>query len=234
MATKICFVSDLHMFSERSNSDRYSEQLQSAAHRSDLFIFGGDIFDFKWSKFQTIAKAIENSVSWLQEFISRFPTTKFCYLIGNHDCIADFVSELEKLQNDNLLQLEHYYLRQHETVFLHGDVIDTDGTQAELERYRSRWQHGVPTGKWMNRAYNAAVGCGLHRVAARRLNPPKRVGKNLCRYLNDINQWSGTKNVVYGHTHWANDFMWDGVQFRNCGAAIKGLTFEPIEIQVDR
>ena len=47
---KCFFVSDLHLFANRSNAHRYLEEIARAASRAEVFVLGGDIFDFRWSR----------------------------------------------------------------------------------------------------------------------------------------------------------------------------------------
>ena len=48
--TKCYFVSDLHLFANRSNAHRYLEEIALAASQAEVFVLGGDIFDFRWSR----------------------------------------------------------------------------------------------------------------------------------------------------------------------------------------
>ena len=232
MPSKICFTSDLHLFSNRSNAEQYLPALKQLAQRSDVFVFGGDIFDFKWSQYQSFKEGVNKSLDWLNAFMSDCPDTRFQYLIGNHDCVVEFVQAAEQLGTGNL-EVEPYYLIHGETLFMHGDVIDAGGTQQGLELCRDRWQHGQPKGKIPNAIYDAAIAMGLHHTAARRLNAPAKVYELLNRYLIDIREKSRINTVVYGHTHWKNDFSMESIRFRNGGAAIKGLPFEPVVVQID-
>ena len=232
MSTTICFTSDLHLFSKRSNVDLYLPALRQLAQRSDVFVFGGDIFDFKWSQYQTFEEGIDKSLDWLDSFISDCPDTRFQYLIGNHDCAAQFVDAASQVGSGKM-EVEPYYLVHGRTLFMHGDVLDAGGTQQGLQQCRNRWQHGQPKGKIPNAIYDAAVAIGLHHTAARRLNTPNKVFELLNRYLIDIEEKSKIETVVYGHTHWKSDFSMDSIRFRNGGAAIKGLPFEPVVVQMD-
>jgi len=46
---KCCWVSDLHLFSRRSLGEQQFDIILAAARETDVFVLGGDIFDFSWS-----------------------------------------------------------------------------------------------------------------------------------------------------------------------------------------
>ncbi|MBX3438851.1 MAG: hypothetical protein KF861_15270, partial [Planctomycetaceae bacterium] len=63
---RACFVSDLHLFANRSRADRYLEAIERAADAADLCILGGDIFDFRWSTLPSTEATVESAVAWLR------------------------------------------------------------------------------------------------------------------------------------------------------------------------
>ena len=233
-------MSDLHLFCDRSCADEHLEQIVTAADSSHLLVLGGDIFDFKWSRHGSRSDSIAAARNWLHDLVIHADDCQFCYLLGNHDCGEDFVSELQSLC-DQFPQLDWqaYFFRLGSTVFLHGDVIDCKpSSQAQLEKSRHAWSSESPKGSLLNTAYNAIVACRIHRVVAQCLNTNTKIANSLLPYLEDINQGpaSGTSQVVFGHTHWATQFVSGGVQFRNGGAALHGLPFTilNLEIEVDQ
>ena len=218
--TTISFASDLHLFSNRSSGEQHRRQLVETARQSDVFVFGGDIFDFKWSQFETFEESTANSITWLEEFLSQCPD-------------KSFDSSLSELTKRFDLQIEPYFWIYGRTMFLHGDVIDAGGVQSGLEQCRQRWQHGQPKGIVLNAMYDAAIASGIHRFAARRLSTPKRIFSKLNQYLIDVNQKSNVDKVIYGHTHWKSEFERDSIVFCNPGATIKGLPFAPVSVQIE-
>ena len=61
------FVSDLHMYSSRSQEERYLKEIERKAAHADQFVLGGDIFDFRWSTMdsheETVAGAADCGVA---------------------------------------------------------------------------------------------------------------------------------------------------------------------------
>ena len=51
---KAHFVSDLHLFSKRSSGPQVQRAIEAAVARSDTFVLGGDIFDFRWSELESV------------------------------------------------------------------------------------------------------------------------------------------------------------------------------------
>jgi len=65
MQRKNYFVSDLHLFAQRSLAHRHKETIYSAAEQAETFIFGGDIFDFAWTTRASIEQTVDDAASWL-------------------------------------------------------------------------------------------------------------------------------------------------------------------------
>ncbi len=55
---KCYFVSDLHLFANRSDAHRYLEEIALAASQAEAFVLGGDIFDFRWSRIPVLPRWI--------------------------------------------------------------------------------------------------------------------------------------------------------------------------------
>ncbi|HTN77248.1 MAG TPA: metallophosphoesterase, partial [Pirellulaceae bacterium] len=86
------FVSDLHLFSRRSQAQRYRDQLHATARDAKVFVLGGDIFDFRWSMLKSVEVTVDAAIIWLEELIAPHPDCQFHFVLGNHDCNRRFVA----------------------------------------------------------------------------------------------------------------------------------------------
>lgn len=234
MLTKVCFLSDLHLFCDRSVAHSYFDEINRCVLNSDVCILGGDIFDFKWSRFDSIETAVEKARDWLLKLMASNSNCDFHYLLGNHDCFTPFVIRLSKLvdRHENLAMHPHTF-RMGDAIFLHGDVIDCGGTQSNLEICRKKWSDQLPKSNVQNFAYNLVVQTGVHKIIARRLNSRQKVAATLMQYLNSIQRVDeNLRTVIYGHTHVQDRFSLDGIEFRNGGATIRGLPFEVVQLEI--
>jgi hypothetical protein len=110
--SRISFVSDLHHFSRRSDADQHDESIHAAAEQSDVFVLGGDIFDFKWSTLSTLDETIVAARDWLAELTSSHPRCQFHFLLGNHDHDLQFIGELQRTSRATPnFAWEPYFLR---------------------------------------------------------------------------------------------------------------------------
>lgn len=225
---RICFVADLHLFARRSNAERYQQRIVDAALESDLCLLGGDIFDFRWSTFQTEDETAHAAVEWLREFDRQ---TKHChvhFLLGNHDDHPELLERLPFLEQEMLtFEWSRYYYRLGDTLFLHGDVADKTMTAACLRLQREQFAHGGRT-ELHHRLYDVAIKAQLHRLAPPAVYPCKRVAKRILSYLDSIGQGkeTGITHVYFGHTHRPMDhYLFEGVHFHNGGAPIGEAPF---------
>ena len=231
---RVSFVSDLHLFCDRSCADQSLDKIKQAASLSNHFVLGGDIFDMKWSRIGSRRETIQAAIAWLEDFIRPFADCRFYFLLGNHDCGADMVHELDRLTGTwpNFSWHDQHLLIE-DTLFLHGDVIDCNPpSRLCLQANREKWGKEKPKASWQNSAYNLVVWARLHRLIARQINSTSRVARKLSAYIEDAceTKLESLQHVVFGHTHWATQFEMNGVQFVNCGAAIHGLPFHIVEI----
>jgi UDP-2,3-diacylglucosamine pyrophosphatase LpxH len=223
------FVSDLHLFTSRSQAHHYRDEILRAASRAKTFVLGGDIFDFRWAAHQSLAEAVDDAVDWLEDLTTQRPHCHFHFLLGNHDyhqALIDRLGELDRrLPN---FSWHRYYLRLGNNIFLHGDVADRKSTAARLAASRNRWLHDTKRGVLLSRLYDLAVRAHLHRPIPFVRYRRKRVAKRICAYLEDIRQGpvDGVRNVYFGHTHRAlTNYRHGGLTFHNGGAPIKGVRF---------
>ncbi|MCO6458847.1 MAG: metallophosphoesterase [Pirellulaceae bacterium] len=223
------FVSDLHLFSRRSVAERHLGSIVAAAAEARVFVLGGDIFDFRWTRLDSIEQTIDAAVHWVDRLVAPHPRCEFHYVLGNHDSNRHFVRRLERLaaRRPNLT-CHHYWLRLGNSVFLHGDVADRPMDQQALAAQRLNCHDDRKRGRVSNLAYDVAVGARLHKVASHVVNRRPRVARHILSYLRDVGQCSqsGVRHVYFGHTHAAmSDYRYGGLTFHNGGAPIKGLEF---------
>jgi UDP-2,3-diacylglucosamine pyrophosphatase LpxH len=228
---KCYFVSDLHLFANRSDAHRYLEAIARAASHADAFVLGGDIFDFRWSSIP-IRRAVERAADWLRELADSCQQCQFHLVLGNHDyhqALIDRLAELEKQVSN--LRWHRYYVRLGSSVFLHGDVADKTMDARMLAEARDQWLDHRRRGPFLSALYDVVVMTRLHRsvhlVYAKRI-----VVRRILKYLESVGQGAGAgvRNVYFGHTHrHMSNYHYRGLAFHNGGAPIKGLKFRIIE-----
>lgn len=232
-------MSDLHLFANRSFAESVQPAILRSASQGHALILGGDIFDFRWSRWKDQAKTIDASVRWLEELLVVNPECQVRYLLGNHDASQAFIAELEALsQSYANLEWHPHLMRWHDNVFLHGDVIDaglpfTEGFHDKLDLLRRHKDERPLPAEIRHRMYDAAVKTRVHRLVAKVANPRARVLAKISGYLEWAGHGAGTgvRNVYFGHTHCPMEAeAYGGMQFHNPGASIKGLSFRMIEI----
>jgi UDP-2,3-diacylglucosamine pyrophosphatase LpxH len=235
MPHKTYFVSDLHLFSRRSQGLAQSGALQAAAARAGTFILGGDIFDFRWSTHGTSEATTWQAIRWLDELVGSHPHCDFHFVLGNHDCNGRFVAALAQYAKGRPSLLVHpFVLRLDTRVFLHGDAADHPTMcQQRLTKRREHWSRDETRSEMRHALYDLAVSARLHCLAGQVAHPRKRVVRRIVGYLDRVRQGpdQGAEHVYFGHTHdELNDFRFQGVTFHNPGAPIPGLRFRIVEV----
>ena len=231
---KTYFVSDLHLFSSRSQEHRYLEQIREKAIGAEHFVLGGDIFDFRWTTMTTIEATVARASHWLHELAVTCPECNFYFVMGNHDYHGLFIKALDHLEIkiENLSWYPHY-VRLGDNVFLHGDIVDRrSGIQKMVER-RENHLYRKKRGKVANQLYDWAIQGKLHKPIVQYSRTKRTAARRILKYLEEVGQGpeTGVKNVYFGHTHLAiSDYEYEGVLFHNGGAPIKGLLFQIIEV----
>jgi UDP-2,3-diacylglucosamine pyrophosphatase LpxH len=227
------FISDLHLFSRRSHAERHVEDIYAAAAGAEMFVLGGDIFDFRWTTLASVDETVEAAIRWLEQLVAPHPECEFHFVLGNHDSHVPFVDRLQALADDTPnLQWHRYYLRTGSSLFLHGDVADRKMSQQSLSQKRARCEQDEKRGQAANLLYELAMQSQLHKLAAKVAHPKRRVAKRILAYLQDIGHGpqNGLKDVYFGHTHAAmSNYQYGGLTFHNGGAPIRGLEFRIVE-----
>lgn len=233
---RACFVSDLHLFANRSRAEAYLHAIQHAADLADQCILGGDIFDFRWSTMPSTAETVDAAVTWLRDLCQFAQNTNVQFLLGNHDYHAALIERLPELSRDvENFEWHRFYIRTGDTIFLHGDVADRKMTSDMLERRRERWANHGQKGRYHSRAYDLVVKSRVHLLVPRAVYPRRLVARRIVSYLDHIGHGpgSGVRQVCFGHTHRPlREYRYRGVRFHNCGAPIGTGRFRILEIDV--
>jgi UDP-2,3-diacylglucosamine hydrolase len=228
------FVSDLHLFANRSEAHRYLEAIERAAGRAKTFVLGGDIFDFRWATLASIGHAVDEAARWLAELAADCPKTQFHFLLGNHDYHQGFIDRLGTLkQQTPNLDWHRFYFRQGGNVFIHGDVADRKTSAEMLASQRARWLHRRKRGPMMSRLYDLVVMAHLHRPVPYFVYRRRTVAKRILAYLRGIGQGPehGVRHVYFGHIHRPmSHYHYGGLTYHNGGAPIKGTKFRIVEV----
>lgn len=206
-----------------------------AADACDLFVFNGDIFDFKWSQHGGFRQSVRMAEAWIRTLVSAHSQTRFVFLLGNHDCIDPYKTALDGIQRSlPNFEWHEYWYRLNKKVFLHGDVCHAGGTAKDLRAYRNRWSRMIRTSPLSHAAYWAVGQSGLPMVAPRFLRR-KACAMGILNYLREElgQDFQDIEEVYFGHVHTAfRDFRLEGLTFHNTGAATKGMELEIIWFRV--
>ncbi|REJ71722.1 MAG: hypothetical protein DWQ34_15150 [Planctomycetota bacterium] len=232
---RACFVSDLHLFANRSRGDRHLEAIRRAAEEAQHCILGGDIFDFKWSTLPSERDTVEAALHWLHDLSVRVPECRVEFLLGNHDYHPELIEQLPALAADvPNFEWERFFLRRGNAFFLHGDVADRKMTAARLERRRHKFRHRKRS-NLHHRAYDLLVHSNVHDVLPRAVYPKRVVARRILSYLRDVGHGpeTGVEHVYFGHTHRAvNGYAYGGIQFHNGGAPIGRSRYRILELEI--
>jgi UDP-2,3-diacylglucosamine pyrophosphatase LpxH len=230
---RLVFISDLHLQSSRSCAEQHRELIAKSISAVDMCVWGGDLFDFRWSRYGETA--IDHAIDWLETWYQQFPHVQFVFLTGNHDAHAPFAEALSAYSMDrDRFHADLECLRVGDTLLLHGDVIEGDGSTEAFLKYRSDWEGKPVAGSAANRAYDIAIAARLHRAAAMAAHRKRSTSIRLLRWLSHQPEAlsDGVERIVFGHTHRRIDGeSVGGVTFYNGGAAIRHLPFHPVTIE---
>ena len=232
---RVVFISDLHLYSNRSNAEIYWPAIDQAVERAEIVILGGDIFDFKWTKLASINGTVDAAAQWLERLARKHAHRRIHMLLGNHDHLQKLIQRLDALAEiETNLTWDPYYVRLDNCIFLHGDVANAKTDAEALKLLRARHLAPRKKGLAMNLLYDVAVAMRVHNVTVRVAHPHRRTAARIVHYLDSIDQGpqAGVQIVVFGHTHRVlTGYEYEGVRFYNCGAAIKGMEFRVVEVE---
>jgi len=234
---RVCFVSDLHLFANRSRGNDHLDRIRRAADHADYCVLGGDIFDFKWSTLADTRSTVDAALEWLRDLCTRVPGSHVQFLLGNHDYHHEFIERLPALADGvHNFEWHRFYIRLGDAVFLHGDVADRNMTAEMLADRRSKWTAHHQRGRFHSRAYDLVVKSRVHLLVPRAVYPRRIVARRILSYLEDIGHSpaNGVRQVCFGHTHLpVNDYRYGGLCFHNGGAPIGTSKFRILELDVD-
>ncbi len=222
-------VSDLHLDTSRT-TPKVEKKIEDVASKSDFCVLNGDIFDFKWSESESTLKAIEFATIWLERLCKSQPNCHFYYILGNHDCLEDFVEQLELLKVGNFsYHRTHLFLD--DKLFLHGDLPLNDC----YPFHRVVVNDDNKKGSLLNSLYNLVIALRVHKLIRFVMTPSycvRKIMSSIRRYhpefLKDV------RHVYFGHTHNPFDhFLYEGVYFHNTGSAIKHLKTNLLEVSYE-
>ena len=230
MSSSGYFVSDLHLFSRRSQAAVHQGALHRAAGGANFVVLGGDIFDFRWSTLHSTEATVGAAIRWLDELVSAHKECEFHYVLGNHDANQRFVAALQAYAKTvKNVSCHPYFLRTGNSVYLHGDVADRPQICPErLRKRREHWGKDERRGEVHNMLYDWAVNVRLHKLCGKVVHPRKRVASRIVSYLHRVGAgpMQGVEHIYFGHTHDAlSHYRHDHVTFHNGGAPIAGLQF---------
>ncbi|TWU41611.1 UDP-2,3-diacylglucosamine hydrolase [Novipirellula aureliae] len=228
------FVSDLHLMSTRSTAEEHAFLIEQSVQQSEVVVWGGDLFDFRWSRFKAERDSVSFAIEYLHDWLIRFPNQQFVFLRGNHDASPLFLNQLDRWadQHDRFT-IAGDILRIGDVVMLHGDQIEGRGKQARFDQYRQKWAEKKRASIWRFSPYDAIVTARAHKLAAALAHRNRLTVKRLSKYLalHDLGYEQGVRRVVFGHTHRVVDgHELGGLRFYSGGAAIRHVRFEPIDI----
>lgn len=231
------FVSDLHLFSDRSVGQKRWDECQPAITSAECVVLGGDIFDFRWSRLGPFKQSLDAAQLWLENAIESNPAARWVFVLGNHDCHPLFRQRLEILASRHRQfewRASHWRVGNH--LFLHGDLLEGRGSPQEWSRYRLKFHETNPKGRLGNVLYTGLVHTRLHGQIPRWRHTPDRTCR---RMLTRISRWhptllDGVRHVVFGHTHVPLDkWRYESIDFYNPGSAIRHLRFNPVGFKID-
>ena len=231
---RVAFISDLHLFTSRTTAARWRPRMAAAIADADVCIWGGDLFDLRWST-MSVERSVAAAIDYLRDWCDEFPKPRFVYLRGNHDAHEPLEQAIaESFADDQRWLHLGESVRIGSAIFVHGDVIERDRRDDGFTRYRRRWRSKPPAPRWRHGVYNHAVRMRLHRMAAGAAHRHDRTCRRLLRWLDRVGvDRANVRDLAFGHTHRVIRGRWvDGVRFHNGGAAIRHVPFEPVRLTI--
>ena len=230
-------VSDLHLFTNRTTVYEYMPAIRKAADTCRVFIFNGDIFDFHWSFHTGFVAAVKAAEQWIFALASQHPYTRFVFLLGNHDSIAEYSATLDKLShaNHNIEWSPNWY-RINDKLFLHGDVYHAGSDIGRLAAYRKRCNLKLRRSRLRHACYWAFARSGLPQIFLLMVNR-KTCARQILAYLSQElgDEMHQVREVFFGHIHTTfTNFEYQNVLFHNTGSATKGARLSVLRFALHR
>ncbi|MEZ6074130.1 MAG: hypothetical protein R3C56_00215 [Pirellulaceae bacterium] len=128
------FVSDLHLFSPRSDAAYVPAKLAETKSEDRCIVLGGDIFDFRWSVQGSHERTLAAAVRWLEELLERrtSPYSLHSWQPRLSPRIPAFAYSVGPARPRFDWHEHHFQLG--DTLFRHGDILDAAGNPKQLPR----------------------------------------------------------------------------------------------------
>ena len=234
---RLTFISDLHLFSNRCNVDEHHKLIESSLEDADACVWGGDLFDFRWSRLENESASVAQALQWLEDCCERFPDKHFVYLQGNHDAHNAFSEAMMRwAAGRERFACDLDCMRIKDTLFLHGDVIEGRGKLEAFAEYRGRWQNKRVASRVASGFYDVAIAARAHKAAAMAAHRRKSTCMQLLHWMRSQprSATDGVRRIVFGHTHRRiQGYCLDGIEFFNGGATIRHVPFAPVMIDFE-
>lgn len=234
---RLTFISDLHLFSNRCNAVEHHKLIVSSIEAADTCVWGGDLFDFRWSRLENENASVVRALQWLEDWYERFPEKQFVYLQGNHDAHSGFSQAMIRwASRRERFACDLDCMRIKDTLFLHGDVIEGKGNLDAFAEYRGRWQDKRVASRVASGFYDVAIAARAHKAAAMAAHRRKATCLQLLHWMNRQPQHAtkGVRRIVFGHTHRRiQGYRLEGIEFFNGGATIRHVPFSPVMIDFE-
>jgi UDP-2,3-diacylglucosamine hydrolase len=225
-------ISDLHLFSPRSNGEDQLRRIKRHLERIDTLVLNGDTFDFRWSMYPSENASIRAALLWLERLSVQFEGRRVHYIFGNHDRLRAFRSQAENLARGSRSLLFHSEsIRLGHSLFLPGDCASPQMSGERLAAHRDAWSRDRPYGPIGSGLYAIAASTGVGRLLGHQQFPRQATVQRVSRYLDGLSpDWRiGTVDCFFGHTHIPfSNHIEGGVRFHNTGSAIRGMGFKPL------
>lgn len=220
-------VSDLHLFSKRSQADRFIPAINQKAAKADLLVLNGDIFDFQWSKERRSEDTLSAAVQWIENLVTSHESCQFVFTIGNHDALPAYLHQLKGLsaKHRNLHWREHLF-KIGPKLFLHGDALHGGATLEGLQAYRDSCSQKSYS-NFSKNCYAGLTNLGVSSLA-NKLISKRRACSRLLTFLETAipEETTNINDIYFGHTHNALDnYDLEGIRFHNCGGPFTGSKF---------
>jgi len=230
------FLSDLHLFSQRSIGQRLWEQHRSQIASAKSIVLGGDIFDFRWSRYRSLDATLVAAADWLESALVLNPAASWVYLLGNHDSHPRMQSLLSSLcERHSNFAWSPTVWRIGTNVFLHGDALEGIRSRQGIDSYRKRFHDEAPKGCLGDLLYKVAIEARLHTVVPRLRYSRRQTCLQLIQYLESFGTdlLTDVQNIYFGHTHVPlQDYRFDRFRFHNPGSGIRHQNLSPATFRV--
>jgi UDP-2,3-diacylglucosamine hydrolase len=227
-------VSDLHIFTKWTTVEKYMQEINNAACKSDFGVFNGDIFDFKWSTLNSSKKTAEEASKWILKICKSNPRCNFYYIMGNHDAhivFPEYLNSITKQVKNFKWSASHFFIGTF--LFMHGDLLFTLKKSSPFKRPENKFMSKAPKRKYQVNSYNFAINMGAQKFVSSFMNT-KQTSKYITKVLknNYTDQLDNVNDVYIGHTHAAfSNFKYENYIFHNTGSAISGLECNILNIK---